>query len=95
MKTSLERKHMDTNKTTREVYSLIDYQYWYYINFIYIYYNDDRVLKLLIIGLHMKKIKMNYVFRQSYYDFSSRGRQPIQIKENGEIIFSEPGRNDR
>ena len=34
--TSLDRKHMDTNKTTREVYSLIDYQCWYYINFIYI-----------------------------------------------------------
>jgi hypothetical protein len=49
---------MDTNKITREVYSLIDYQCWYYINFIYIYYNDDRVLKLLIIGLlHMNKIK--------------------------------------
>jgi hypothetical protein len=38
---------------------------------------------------------MNYVFRQLHYDFSSRGRQSIQIKENGEIIFSEPGRNDR
>ena len=58
VKTSLDRKHMDTNKITREVYSLIDYQCWYYINFIYIYYNDDRVLKLLIIGLlHMNKIK--------------------------------------
>ena len=36
------------------------------------------------------------VFRPSHYNFlPSRGRQSIQIKENGEIIFSGPGKDDR
>jgi hypothetical protein len=37
VKTSLDRKHRDTNRTTREVYSLINHQCWYYINFLYIF----------------------------------------------------------